>query len=179
MSEAPVAKSKSALDKVAAIAFGRRPRYADHGGASSVSKLEEERKNLQEEISKLTMIISDESISLDDSEVMEINDELNSLLNDKLQLEKDILRMSQGQINYVLPKAHRDKVYFGRAKTVHDKLIEADERAKRIRSVSPNAIKESKSKEECVNDTILKSQESTSSSKPKKTRFDDDDDEDD
>ena len=178
MSEAPVAKPKSVLDQVAAAAFSRRSRYTGTESSRSIEGLEEERKKLQEEISKLTMIISDDSIPLNDDEVMEINDEISSLLLDKHQVEKDIFRFSGGQINYVLNKAAPNKVYFGRAKSLNDRLIEESQHAKRLRSVSPSAIKESKSKEECVQETILKSHGTAISSKPKKTRFDDDEDDD-
>jgi hypothetical protein len=176
MSEAPVSKSKTVLDHVAAMAFRKRPRYTENAVPDSVTSLEDERQNLQEEISKLTMIISDESIALTDAEIIDINDEINALISDKHFIEKDILRLSRGQINYVNPKAAGHKVYFGRAKDVQNRQIQEEEEAKRLRRVSPESIKEIQSKEECVQETILKSQTAPISSKPKRTRFDEDED---
>ncbi len=74
MAEIPVARSKSALDKIAANAFSKRSRVPDDDGENSLTFLEESRKEIQDEISKLTMMISDETIHFDEDEIMEIND---------------------------------------------------------------------------------------------------------
>ena len=176
MSDIPVAKSKSALDKIAAVAFSKRPREPDSEGENSLASLEESRKDLQEEISKLTIMISDETIHFEDDEIIEVNDKINDLLLDKTQLEKHILRVSHGQVNYINQKNSRVKVYFGRAKDVHERRAkaEADKRANKI--LSPDSVRESTTKEECVQETLRKSHVGQNHSKPKKTRFDDDED---
>jgi hypothetical protein len=176
MAEIPVARSKSALDKIAAIAFSKRSRAPDIDGDNSLVSLEESRKEIQDEISKLTMMISDESIHFNDDEIMEINDKINDLLVDKNQLEKQILRASHGLVNYITQKNTRVKLYFGRAKEVYKQKskAESDERAARI--VSPESVRESSTKEECVQETLRKSHVRQNFSKPKRTRFDDDED---
>ena len=178
MSDIPVAKSKSALDHITAVAFSRRSGTRNKESSSALSKLEQDRKEMQEEISKLTMILCDQTISLTNDEILEINDEVNDLITSRQQIEKDILRSSHGQINYIDPKSVRGKMYFGRAKNVHEEQLVADAESKKKRSITPETIKETSSKEECVQEILRKSVvDSRVQSKTKKTRFDDDDEE--
>lgn len=98
--------SRTAIDRAIGMAFAK---------AAPKSGLEYDRRNLQEEISKLTMIISDEAIPLSTEEIMDINEQINTLMHDKFQVE--ISLRSESGVNLVHPISRRT-LYFGRAKQI-------------------------------------------------------------
>ena len=81
-----VAESKSAVDKLRGITFGKRNYTFTSGQYHTIKTLEEERQETQEEISKLVLIIEDPSIDLADDEILEINSEINRLYETKRQV---------------------------------------------------------------------------------------------
>lgn len=177
--KAPLAQSKSAVDKVRGITFAKREYTFAPGQYHTIKTLEEDRRNTQDEISKLTLILEDETIQLDENEIMEINDEINRLIEMKRQIEIKLHSVSEGKISYG-PFAGPSTLfkYFGRAKELKRKRDEEEANkaeSERRKFFEISHIIES-DKAEAMKEAFAKQERGPS--KAKRTRFDDDDDDD-
>ena len=175
---APLAQSKSAVDKMRGITFAKREYQFTPGQYHSIKTLEQDRRDTQDEISKLTLILEDEKIELDDMEVMEVNDEINRLIEMKRQIEIELHSVSDGKISYG-PFAGPSTLfkYFGRAKELKRKQDEEEARKTESekRKVFEITDVTETDKAEVVKEALAK--HGKGPAKAKRTRFDDDDEE--
>lgn len=180
MSEnAVVAESKSAVGKLRGITYGKKNFSFTPSQYHTIKSMEQDRQETQTEISKLTLIIEDQSIELTDQEILEINEEINRLYETKRQIEVELLEVSDGKVNYgSINGAAALFKYFGRAKDVRRKQQEEEERESREskrKVFDVTEISES-NKEDIVREVLSKP--AVNAKPAKKTRFDEDADED-
>ena len=166
--EITVASGKSTVYQIKAATF--------RGQGFQKTKMDYERIKVQDEISKLTLIISDETIPLTEDEIMDINEQINVLLREKLHLEHEI-RKETG-INLVPTGSSRKDKFFGRAIEIQKKR-ELDEQqqinlAKR-KTFQPQAIVVDSIEELLLSKTGPHAKSDPKTSRIKKTRFDDSD----
>ena len=172
-----VAQSKSAVDKLRSMTFSKRDYTYSPSQYHSLKSLENDRRETQEEISKLSVIIEDPSIELNDEEIMDVNDEINRLIEMKRRIENEIYSVSEGKVSYgtVTGPAAMFK-FFGRAKDVKRKQAAETEAGLEKRKVFQIKEVSETNKEEIIKEKLKVPEEI--SSKAKRTRFDDVDDED-
>jgi hypothetical protein len=170
---APVAESKSAVDKLRGLTFAKREYTFSTSQYHSLKTLETERRETQDEISKLTLIIEDQAVDFADDEIMDINNEINRLLEMKRQIESQIHKVSEGKVSYgsLVGSAALFK-YFGRAKEVKRKQDEEERATKEKRKVFEVSEVRETSKEDIIRGKMNAPVESTKATK--KTRFDED-----
>ena len=175
---ATVAESKSAVDKLRGVTFAKRNYTFTPSQYHSLKTLENDRRETQDEISKLSIIIDDSTIELSDDEIIDINNEINRLLAMKRQIEGEIHRVSEGKVSYgtVMGTAALFK-YFGRAKEVKRKQDEEELASKEKRKLFEVKEVIETSKEDIIREKLKPSSEVTRTTK--KTRFDDEEDDDD
>lgn len=163
----PVATAKSAVDR---LRNSFRPTGAAFFGTPESKALELQRKELQEEISKLTLILEDEGISLSDDEIIEINDQINNHLAEKHSIELQLRSLSEGVLNYIATGVSRAPKFFGRAKAVKAKRDAEEIELKKRVFEAPEIV----GTETLIQATLSKPVEVVVK-KTKLTRFDDDD----
>jgi hypothetical protein len=161
MNDIRIADPKSVLQHV------RRTRVP--GSLSSKNKeiiesLQKQRSDTQEEISKLILILEDNTFPLTDSEIMDANTEVNQLMEFKSNIEKELAKVSNGDLNFVSVR-HEKTLYFGRAKVAES----VDTRRKP--ADTPVVIKGDN-----IEDSIAALRIRSEENKIKRTRFDDESD---
>ena len=168
---APSAQPKSEIDRVRGITFGKREHEYTPSQYHAIKSLEQERKETQEEISKLTLIIEDATIEMSDDEIFEVNDQINRLLEKKREAEIEIRKVSEGKINYGSFAGPSTLFkYFGRAKDLKQKMDEAQKSEKRKVFEFTHVVGTDKA--QLVRESL---EEKPARTEAKKTRFDDDD----
>ncbi len=176
MEDIRVSQAKSVLDSISR--YGPRKsnvaaqKFTSRFEKDSIESLKKRRNALQEEISKLILILSDDTIPLTSQEIMEANQEVNTLMESKTAVEKQLAKVSHGALDF--PLNISTTIYFGRAK----KVFEEEQKIKSISTrprVTGEAISGDPTKDVVVK--ILHSEE-IANKKIKLTRFDDDDEED-
>ena len=174
--DVPVAESKSAIDRMRGSAYGGRRRTGFSGPEGfMIRNLETERKETQDEISKLTVMLSDADIPMDDAEIMGVNEEINRLLEIKSKIEMDLSQLTKGELRFAVGGSASQFKYFGRAKDIRVKREEADRLRKEgeKRKVFEISHVSETDKELIVQESIGNAGARTKAN-AKKTRFDSD-----
>ena len=177
--DVPIAESKSALNKIRGITFAKRSNQFSVSQNRLIRSLEQQRKDLQDEITKLVMILEDRSLPMEDGELLEVNDQVNNLLSEKTSVEGQINKVSDGQINYG-SKAGPSTLfrYFGRAKELNAKTEEekaAKREAEKRRIFEVSEVKATTERTVVVQEHVAN--QARREFMTKKTRFDDSEDE--
>ena len=173
----PIAQSKSAVDKIRCVTFAKKTFQFTPSQGYTIRTLEQERKETQEEISKLTLMISDDSIEKTDDETLEVNQEINRLMEIKADIEKEIYTQSEGKVSYGFKVGSATHFkYFGRAKAIKANLdkIEQEKKEGEKRKVFTITTVTETDKADIVREKLAKS--TVDPQKAKKTRFDSDSD---
>lgn len=174
-----VAESKSAINKIRGQTFAKRSNQYSFTQSRQIKALEEQRKNTQDEITKLIMILDDSSIPMEDQEITDVNEQVNKLFSNKARIESQLFDVSQGQINYgsrAGPTTHFK--YFGRAKELKAKTdgeAEKKRESEKRKTFHVQEIQET-DKASLVREHIGKRLDKDPANK--KTRFDEDSDND-
>lgn len=128
-----------------------------------IESLQKQRKDTQEEISKLILILEDHTFPLTDSEIIDTNTEVNQLMEFKSNIEKELAKESNGELNFVSVR-HEKTLYFGRAKLLEPVDI-------RRKAVDKPVVIKGDNIEDSIAQKILPDEK-----RMKRTRFDDDSD---
>ena len=172
--DVPIAESKSAVNKIRGITFAKRNNQYSVTQNRQIKSLEQRRKELQDEIAKLIMILEDSSIPMEEAEVIDVNDQVNTLFSEKADAETQLYNISGGNVNYGSRAGSSTHFrYFGRAKELksqEDNAAAAKREAEKRKTFEVSQLKET-DKVSLVHEQISKRFHTTSSSK--KTRFDD------
>ena len=173
----PVAESKSEVNKMRGYAFAKRSSVYSQEEYRNIQLLQEDRAQAQSDISKLLKMIDDESIPITKEELMKVNGEVNRLMQVKSDIEADLTRQSHGDMVFPRGGVANAFTYYGRAKSIKQKLDEEERERKESekRKVFEISHVVETEKVECVKEALEKVHAKISSTAKKTTRFDESD----
>lgn len=172
----PVAESKSEVNKMRGYAFAKRSSVYSRDEYRKIQSLQEDRVQAQTDISKLLEMLDDESIPMTEEELIKVNGEVNRLMQVKSDIEADLTKQSHGDLVFPRGGVANAFTYYGRAKSIKEKLDEEDRERKESekRKVFEISHVVQTDKVECVKEAVEKVHAKISSA-AKKTRFDESD----
>lgn len=134
MDDIQVSRSKTVLDTISRLGPRKTSvvtqKFTSKAEKESIELLQKQRTELQEEISKLILILSDEEIPLTNEEILETNMEINNLMGVKSQVENNLAKVSHGALGFHANIA--PFIFFGRAKKIHQESLESYHQRPRV-----------------------------------------------